>query len=55
MHNVYLSKQYALEHPQAIVWAYLSVTDHNQTPDRKPRKEPEGVEQYDIVEFKLNT
>ena len=41
-HNVYFSKQYAYDPPQAVVRACLTVIDHNRNADRKPRKDRDG-------------
>ena len=41
-HNVYFSKKYAYDPPQAVVRACLTVIDHNRNVDRKPRKDRDG-------------
>jgi hypothetical protein len=49
LHNVYLSKSNAYNHPQAYVRACLTAIDHNYNVDRKPSRDVDGDERYNIV------
>jgi len=48
LHNVYLSKSYAFDHPQAIVRACLTGIDHNKNANRSPRLDQYGEQMYSV-------
>jgi hypothetical protein len=48
LHNVYLSKAYAYDHPQAHVRACLTGIDHNKNANRSPQLDRDGELMYTV-------